>query len=198
MPAERIVVKPHFVDAAPASGGPRAGGLFVGRLTRDKGAALLLDAIDRAATTITVIGDGPEAARVAAHPRARALGRRPPAGVQAAMLRHAYLVAPSVAPETFGRAVIEAFACGLPVIASRRGALAELVDDGRTGLLFDPDSPDELAARLRWAESHPRELAQLGERARDAWRARYTPDASFRQLMHLYGDAIAAPKEQAA
>jgi glycosyltransferase involved in cell wall biosynthesis len=198
VPAERLVVKPHFVDVAPAPDGPRAGGLFVGRLTNDKGAGLLLDAIDRAGAPVTMIGDGPEAARVAAHPRVRALGRRPSADVHEAMRRHAYLVAPSVAPETFGRAVVEAFACGLPVIASRRGALAELVEPGRTGLLFDPDSPGELADCLRWAESHPGELRRLGARARETYEARYTPDQNFRQLMQIYGDAIASPKEQAA
>lgn len=58
------------------------------------------------------------------------------------------LVVPSIWHETFGLVVIEAMTCGVPVIASKRGGIPELIDDGITGILFDPDSPDDLAQAL--------------------------------------------------
>ena len=59
------------------------------------------------------------------------------------------LAVPSLWREPFGRIVIEANAWGIPVVASRRGGLPEIVDDGVTGFLFDPDHEEELARTLR-------------------------------------------------
>jgi glycosyltransferase involved in cell wall biosynthesis len=68
----------------------------------------------------------------------------------------------SIAYETFGLVVIEAFDCGTPAIVSRIGALAELVRDGETGLLFEPGNPRDLADKLAWAHSHPERMAACG------------------------------------
>lgn len=62
-----------------------------------------------------------------------------------------FLVFPSEWYETFGRVAIEAFACDVPVIASHLGAMAEIVEDGRTGLLFNPSDPQDLATKVEWA-----------------------------------------------
>lgn len=186
VPADRIVVRPNLVDIAAAPERRRAGALYVGRVTVDKGAALLAGLLARSPLSLTVVGDGPEAGRLAAQPAARLLGHVAPAQVIDAMRRHAYLLVPSLAQETFGRVVIEAFACGLPVLASRRGALPELIDEGRTGLLFDPNDRDELLAKVAWAEAHPEELRAMGRRARAVYEARFTPDESFRLLMDTY------------
>ena len=58
------------------------------------------------------------------------------------------LVVPSLSHETFGLVAIEAFAAGVPVIASRRGGLGEVVTDGVTGALFEPSHPGALRAAL--------------------------------------------------
>ncbi|WP_324715309.1 glycosyltransferase family 4 protein [Carboxydochorda subterranea] len=79
------------------------------------------------------------------------------------------LVVPSLWHEPFGRVVVEAYAHGVPVVAARRGALPELVEHGRTGWLFDPERPDELAALLARIVKDPSCLAPL---ARTAARAR--------------------------
>ena len=161
----------------------RAGGLFVGPLIAEAGISTLVEALDLfPGARIDVVGVGPERARIEAHPRVRYLGVTAHAAVQARMRRVAYLVMPSLAYEATPRALVEAFAHGLPVIASRLGALAELVEPGRNGLLFEAGSARELARRLAWAEAFPEKMAQMGECARADYRARFIADWGWQTL----------------
>lgn len=193
LPAERIAVKPNFVDPPAMPKGTRAGGLFVGRLAPEKGIATLLTALDRLPQSeLRIAGDGPERPLLAAHPRAQWLGPLAPAEVLRRMGSSAYLAMPSLWYENFPRTLVEAFACGLPVIASRIGALAELVDDGRTGLLFAPGDAADLAAKIEWAEAHPEEMRRMGAAARAEYERCYTPDINYGQLMDIYREALAA------
>jgi glycosyltransferase involved in cell wall biosynthesis len=89
------------------------------------------------------------------------------------------LVSPSASYETFGLVVVEAFACGVPVVASRLGAMAEIVEDRRTGLLFTPGDPDDLAAKLRWAIDHPEAMDRMGKSARRLYEEKYTPERNY-------------------
>jgi glycosyltransferase involved in cell wall biosynthesis len=91
----------------------------------------------------------------------------------------AYLVAPGV-PHM--RTLIEAFAAGVPAIASRQGAHAELVEEGRNGLLFEPGSAADLARCLRWAEAFPERMREMGEFARADYRARFISSWSYSTL----------------
>ena len=165
LPAGKIVVKPNFVapDPGPGQGG---GGyaLFVGRLAPEKGTGTMLDAWDRLGTgfPLKIVGDGPLKDRVAGAAAGRSnvelLGHRPVADVHALMREADMLIFPSEWYETFGRVAAEAFAAGTPVVAADIGAVAELVEHGRTGLKFRPGDPEDLAAQVEWALSHPAEL----------------------------------------
>jgi len=101
------------------------------------------------------------------------------------------LVVPSIWYETFGLVVAEAFASGLPVIASRIGALAELVREGETGLLFKPGDAADLVRVLAWAQAHPQEMARMGRQARLDYEARFTPERNHGQLLEIYRQAMA-------
>jgi glycosyltransferase involved in cell wall biosynthesis len=192
LPENRIAVKSNFVDVPSAGDDARRGGLFVGRLSPEKGIAVLLGAVERLPDVVVeVVGTGPEEKAVAANSRLVARGARPAAEVLAAMRRAAYLVMPSIWYENFPRALVEAFACGLPVIASRLGAMAELIEDGRTGLLFAPGDADDLAQKITWAERHPEAMRAMGENARRVYEANYTPEINYRQLIAIYQQAIA-------
>jgi glycosyltransferase involved in cell wall biosynthesis len=199
LPAARIAVKPNFVDVAPPPDAAREGGLFVGRLSAEKGIDTLLGALDRApGAALDVVGDGPEAARVQAHAQARAAGWLAQADVLARMQRASFLVQPSVWFECFPRTVVEAYACGLPVIASRVGALEELIEHGRTGLLFDPGSAGDLARTLTWALANPHRMREMGARARAVYEERFSPARNYEELMAIYGDALGSAGARAA
>lgn len=192
LPAERIAIKPNFVeiDAAPSSA-PRNGGLFVGRVSSEKGIDVLLAALHRLpGRQICVIGDGPRMPCLQTHPGMLVLGAMNRDDVLTAMGRAAFLVMPSIWYETFGLVLIEAFACGLPVIASRLGAMQELVQEGHNGLLFDPGSDTDLARAIAWAESHPDEMRRMGRNARDTYVEKFTPEENHQMLMDIYRDAI--------
>ena len=161
-------------------------GLFIGRLVIESGLGTLAEAVDLyPGARIDVIGAGPEEARLAGHPRIRLLGRVGQTEVLARMAEAAYLVLPSLRHDTEPQALIMAFAQGLPVIASRLAALAELVEPGRNGLLFEPASARDLARRLAWAEAFPEKMRQMGECAQADYQARFVAHWDWRRL---YGE----------
>lgn len=194
LPPERIRIKPNFVDeAAPAPSGARRGGLFVGRLSQEKGVENLLEALRLGGIDgIRVLGAGPLQALVAERLGAAFTGFAAPGEVAAQMRAAAFLVVPSVGHEQMPMTVLEAFANGLPVIASRRGALADMVRDGVTGLLTDPDSATDLAEKIRWALTHPDRMEDMGRAARADYERHYTAPINYKILMDIYEDAISA------
>lgn len=193
LPGDRIAIKPNFVDIPAAdSDQPRSGALFVGRLAPEKGVNILAEAAAlHEHAQIDIVGTGPLQTELEGVKGVNVLGWHTPEQIYERMSRAAYLVMPSVWYENFPRTLVEAFACGLPVIASRLGAMAELVRDGETGLLFDPGNPGDLAAKMRWANGHAEEMRRMGQNARQEYEARYTSDTNFKQLMAIYQDAIA-------
>jgi glycosyltransferase involved in cell wall biosynthesis len=86
--------------------------------------------------------------------------------------------------------IIEAFACGVPVICSRLGAMEEIVADGRTGLQFTPCNADDLAAKVEWAWTHPKEMEAMGLGARAEYEAKYTAERNYQMLMEIYQHTI--------
>ena len=82
--------------------------------------------------------------------------------------------------------VLEAFACGTPVIASRLGSLAEVVQEGVTGLHFEPGNPADLARKVNALASRPYAAQHLGETARKVFLEQFTPERNFKMLMGIY------------
>lgn len=197
LPAEKIVVKPNFIATDPGVGGGRGGySVFVGRLASEKGLETLLKAwkaLD-GKVPLKVVGDGPMAAAVQGSEAKDAgvdwLGHRSAQEVYSLIGEAMFLVFPSECYETFGRVGIEAFAKGTPVIASRLGAMAELVDHGRTGLHFEPGEAGDLVSKIRRLLADPRELSQMRQAARREFERRYTAESNYRILIAIYERAL--------
>jgi len=102
--------------------------------------------------------------------------------LQARLQRAAYLVLPALTDEPMPRALVEAFANAVPVIASRAGSAADLIEPGRNGLLFEPGAAGDLARQLMWAEAFPEKMRQMGECARADYRARFISHWSYPTL----------------
>ena len=147
--------------------------LFVGQLVVRKGVSQLLEAweaVSRSLPTATLVfaGDGPLADEVkgratSSHSRVMLLGVRDDV---ADLMRAAdVLVLPS-RNEGFANVVVEAMACGLPVISGRTGIARHLPIDGTAGRLIDPENPSDLAGALVKILSSPDRGAALGERGR--------------------------------
>lgn len=197
LPAERISIKPNFADIPPPPASCRRGGLFVGRLSPEKGVSVMMEALrHHPRTSLDVIGAGPLEATVVQHPQLSVSGWREPHEVYERMCRASYLLLPSLCYENFPRTVVEAFACGLPVIASRSGPMMELIDEGRTGLFFETGSAAGLADKIAWAEAHPEAMRRMGDNARRAYEAKFTPQENYRQLMAIYGNAMEESRQE--
>ncbi|MFN3481743.1 glycosyltransferase family 4 protein [Rhabdaerophilum calidifontis] len=130
---------------------PAAGAFaYLGRLAVEKGVFLFAEAARRAGIAPVFVGDGPAGAEIAArYPEARLLGWKDPAGVRAALRAARVMVFPSLWHEGQPLSVLEALACGTPVLAGDGNAGRESIIDGETGLLFRQGDPDDLAAKLR-------------------------------------------------
>jgi glycosyltransferase involved in cell wall biosynthesis len=196
LPAEKLVLKPNFLHLPPAPGAGNGGyAVYVGRLSIEKGLGVLLAAWRQLDLQfpLKILGDGPMANVVtqAAQemPAIEWLGRKPSPEVYDIVGNAAFLVFPSEWYETFGQVAIEAFAKGTPVVASDIGAIPELVN-ARSGLLFRPGDPTDLAAKVNLLLAHPQELAQLRLTARAEFESKYTADDNYQQLMAIYQSAI--------
>jgi glycosyltransferase involved in cell wall biosynthesis len=199
LPAGRIHVKPNFVAPDP---GERAEvgdyALFVGRLSEEKGLRTLIDAWQRLESPppLRIAGDGPLASAIDREVRGSVRGRvwrlgALPRRALIETLRCArFLVVPSDCYEGFPLAIAEAFACGVPVIAAGHGAMAEIVDDGRTGLHFTPGSGQNLAEKVAWTVTNAKRFDEMGHAARAEYEKAYTAERNLEILVGLYEDVI--------
>jgi glycosyltransferase involved in cell wall biosynthesis len=180
-----------FVDEAPTARVTPPRALVVSRLAREKSVDLAIDACARAGLPLTICGDGPLAADLRAHAAATGADVTFTGRVNAAELARlraeaSVALVASRAHETFGLAAVEALAAGLPVVATRSGALVEL--DGDVTLVAAGDVA-ALAAAARAVAEDP----SAGARALAAARRRVAPEVVAPRLAALY-DALAPPR----
>lgn len=169
---------------------------YLGRLSPEKGVERLLEAATRlpsAKWTLDVGGQGSGTYENGlrsryGRPNIRFLGDAPPTDFFSAV---DVLVVPSLWHEPFGRVVIEAYAHGVPVIASARGGLSDLVS-ATTGLLFDPDMPGELEAKMQRLINEPARVADMSRHClKEA--QRFLPRAVVNGYLEVYSRVSQAP-----
>jgi glycosyltransferase involved in cell wall biosynthesis len=195
---ERIAVKPNPVPDPGPPGPPGRGAVYAGRLSREKGVDLLLDAWRTlpGATPLAIAGDGPEAPALRARARGIAgvefLGELPRERVAALLAGCAFAVVPSLCYEVFGLAAAEAMAAGRAVVASDAGALSELVEHGANGLLFRSGDAEGLASACRRLLDDPGLAQAFGREARARYEAELAPAHATERLLALYAEVRAA------
>jgi glycosyltransferase involved in cell wall biosynthesis len=205
-----VRVFPNSVDAtrfvpAPADVEPQRV-LFVGKLNRLKGLFVLADAMRRVFArvpdaTLTLIGgdhveDGTSCSRrfldgfsPSEQARVQVLGCLTHAEVAREVGRCGVLVLPSLT-DMCPTVVLEAMSCGRPVVASNRGGIPELVQDGRTGLLADPDLPATFADALIRLLTAPDTANGMGTAGRQAVLTTFTSEAVVNGLQRFYDELI--------
>ncbi len=193
LPPGRISVKPNVLAADPPPGTGDGGfAIFVGRLKEEKGTRVLLEAWrELRDIPLEVVGDGPLRGEMEAFVKRERLpvrfaGMVPHAEAVRRIGRSALLVLPSICYEGFPMTVLEAYACGTPVVATGLGSLDELVDAGRTGAKFPPGDAHALAGAIRSAWSDPVKRAAMRRGARARFEERYTVKANFSRLLEIY------------
>jgi glycosyltransferase involved in cell wall biosynthesis len=193
IPADRIEVKPNFLQDVPVrSQSPRTNAVYVGRLSAEKGVKTLLSAWRSVkGVPLRIIGDGPLRAELEAMARPRKcdvefMGTLPKDGVLSTAGGALLQVVPSECYEGCPMALLEAFACGTPVVASRIGSLAEIVVDGETGLHFVPGDPVDLAGKVNALAENTELASRLGRNARETYLRKYSPGMNFKMLMGIY------------
>ena len=192
LPPARVVVKPNFLPVDPGVGSGEGNyALFVGRLSPEKGLATLLRAWQQVPDIpLKIVGDGPlrefvmtEAQKL---PNVSAVGFQDRPKVLEFVKNAALLIVPSEWYEGFPMTVVEAMGCGTPVLASRLGSLAEVIEDGVNGAHFEPRSADELALHVRGLMSSPAWLREMRQTVRQRYEERYSAEQNYPQLRRIY------------
>jgi glycosyltransferase involved in cell wall biosynthesis len=170
--------------------------VFVGRLSKEKGADLLVRIADRINADFEIIGEGPEleSLRRIAPRNVALLGWRSHDEVVQRIKTAAAVAMPSRCYEGFAIVIVEAFATATPVLASRLGAIPKIVRDGQTGLTLAADDEPEWEAGIRSLIDDAGLARRLGLRARAAYEAEYSEPANLKQLVEIYEAAIERSK----
>lgn len=199
LPPEKIVVKPNFVYPVPdiQQRQEENYALYVGRLSREKGVHMLLEAWRSIPyCPLKIMGDGPLAGGLKKYAKDHGiknvdfLGFTSPEEYNRVMNGAKFLLVPSQCYESFPRIIVEAFSYGIPIVASRLGTLAEIVEDEKTGLLFDPADTNDLIAKIHWINQHNEDLLKMGKMARCVFEEKYMARKNFDSLMDIYNRAI--------
>jgi glycosyltransferase involved in cell wall biosynthesis len=200
-PADKTIVKSNFIED-PFNGyesvDKKAGyGLFVGRLSEEKGVDLLFNAWGEVNGKLKIIGDGSLKGYVQEHSKSNIqyLGKKGKDDVLELIKNADFIIMPSTWYEGFPMVLVEAFACGTPALVSRLGSMEEIVEDGITGLHFEAGNAQDLADKAQWLADNPERTRVMGQNARNEYLSKYTPEKNYEMLMDIYQQGIDEAKK---
>lgn len=197
LPRERIIVKPNCMINAPNPG--RGGGgyvVYVGRLSEEKGVRTLIAAWRGLKTIpLKVLGEGPlrrELEEVVARENLpiEFMGYCARDAAIRVVSDAAFQIVPSEWYEGFPMVIVEAYACGTPIIASRIGSLDEIVEDGQTGMKFRPGDVEDLIEKVETVWFNPALQIVMRQIARQKFDERFSDEKNYESLMAIYQGAL--------
>jgi len=190
---------PNFIDAKnvrPTGKQEKAGIVYWGRLSHEKGVETLVEAAKELQVKLTIIGDGPLKKKIEekmAQKRIRNIvltgfleGDQLLDKIQESLIS----VVPSECYENNPISALESFAMGMPVVGARIGGIPELVKDNETGLLFESGNVKDLREKIKQMLSDPDKIAQMGKKARAVAENDFNVATHYKRLIQIYNDAI--------
>ena len=197
LPGDKIKVKPNFITKDPDQGHGQGGfALFVGRLSSEKGIETMLAAwrLLEEPIPLKIVGDGPLRDEVisaaATLSTVEYLGILDNDQVLSLMQQALFLVFPSLWYENFPMTIVEAFATGLPVLASNLGNTAKLVRSGQTGIHFAPGDAADMANKALWLVNNFDILQQMRSKVRMTYEGQFTPSSNYQLLRDIYDSTL--------
>lgn len=197
-PPGKICIKPNFVNTLTYFKEKKGEFvLYIGRLSEEKGVLILLKAWEQLkGIPLKIAGEGPLEKKVRQIIAEKGLSEVEYLGfirheeINSLIGRARFLIFPSIWFESCPITILEAYASGVPVLASRLGAMEEIVSDKRTGLLFEAGNSRDLASKVSWAWNNPEETTRLGQGAYSEYKLKYTPERNYEILMSIYRKAV--------
>lgn len=193
----QLVIKPNFILPPVLKKTFRNDHfLFIGRLSDEKGIDILLETFSKLNQySLMIAGEGPLKKKVAEYTRKCLnidyLGVLNIKRIHAELQKCSALVFPSIWYEGMPLTIIESFACGTPVIASKLGAMQNMIKDGYNGLHFDPEDKNDLELQLKkWMLLSEEERSVFRANALETYRQNYTPEKNAEQLVAIYNSVI--------
>jgi len=201
VPGDKIHVRGSFAFEPP-SDTLRASDMyavFAGNLTEESGIRTVLKAWEELTTPIWIIGEGPLLEEVSAKKGhfVKVLGAMPATSVIRILSKAEFLLIPAESPEYFPLFLPDAFSLGLPVIASRIGALAENIRHEKNGLLFAPSNVENLQSIVRKLTKDNSLHGRLSAGARADYLLRFSPKKNLQALLEIYQAAMKVRKTEA-
>ncbi len=203
MPEEKIAVKPHFTKCEEIKPSYEFDNyaVYMGRLSREKGLFTLLRVWKEMPNfTLKIMGDGSIRNELENFVIQKEITNVEFLGFikgpkRFEVLRKAmFMIFPSEGYETFGYSIIESFACGTPVIASRIGGSQELIEEGKNGLLFEPGNVEDLKRKILYLIENPKLIIPMRHHAREIAEKKYSSEVGYKNLMEIY-NRLLVPSE---
>ena len=200
IPDSNFVVKPNTVkEIAPTEIIESDCLAYIGRLSEEKGILPLLHAWKATQYQLKIFGTGPQQEEVELiaknSPNIQYFGFQPKQIVNNHLAGCKAVIVPSICYESMPLAVLEAYALGVPVLASNIGILTEMVVPLHTGMLFDPHHHTEIIRTLaEWNALSSEQVQQIKDNCRKEYLEKYQEGKVMKQLNHIYEEVISNAK----
>jgi glycosyltransferase involved in cell wall biosynthesis len=195
LPDDKVTTVHNFIDASDYQPSTVLGEYFLyfGRLEQSKGIFTLIEAASSIKDTpLLIVGDGTVRSEVEKLIREKELNHISLLGfkhnqeLDKLIRRSICTITPSQWYETFGLTLIESFAHGRPVIASRIGGMSEIITDGIDGYLVSPGDAEQLRERMVWMAEHSTQAIEMGLAGRHKVETYFNSKIHYQNLMNVY------------
>jgi len=167
--------------------------LYFGRLSEEKGLVTLLKAMQKVRNSkLLIIGDGPQRMELESFSlksqlqNVKFLGAKYGKELKSIVARSKFVVVPSEWYDNSPLVIYESYALGKPVIGSDIGGIPELIEPGKTGLLFQPGNSEELVEKINFLLKHPQLVKEYGINARKKAGKEFSPEFHYHEMYRKY------------